>query len=145
MVTAGFFESSERQPVSSVSFNNEEIRRSPSAGGEISRVLQALPGVASTDETSQDILVRGGSPNEVSFYIDNIVIPSIKHFQEQNGTSNGPIGIVNTELVRKIEFSTGGFGVQYGYVMSGVGEIAYRDANRKPVLGNVDMSMAGYI
>ncbi len=143
-VTAGFFATSERQPVSSVSFNNEEIRRSPGAGGEISRVLQALPGVASTGETSQDIFVRGGSPNEVSFYIDNIAIPSIKHFQEQNGTSNGPIGIVNTELVREIEFSTGGFGAQYGYVMSGVGEISYRDANRERVLGNVDMSMAGF-
>jgi len=143
-VTAGFFQNSERQPVSSVSFNNEEIRRSPGSGGEISRILQALPGVASSGETSQDIFVRGGSPTEVNFYIDNIAIPSIKHFQEQNGASNGPIGLVNTELVREIEFSTGGFGAQYGYVMSGVGEISYRQANRERILGNVDMTMAGF-
>lgn len=143
-VTAGFFATSERQPVSSVSFNNEEIRRSPGSGGEIARVLQGLAGVASVGETSQDIFVRGGSPTEVNFYIDNIAIPSIKHFQEQNGTSNGPIGLVNTELVREIEFSTGGFGAQYGYVMSGVGEISYREANRERILGNVDLSMAGF-
>ncbi|TNE71701.1 TonB-dependent receptor [bacterium] len=143
-VTAGYFANTDKQAISSVSFNNEEIRRSPGAGGEISRVLQSLAGVASTGESSQDIFVRGGSANEINFYIDNIAIPSIKHFEMLNGTSNGPIGLVNTELVREIEFSTGGFGAQYGYVLSGVGDIKYREANKERFLGNIDMSMAGF-
>ena len=47
-----------------VNFNNDEIRRAPGAGQEISRILNALPSVASVGENRQDMLVRGGGPTE---------------------------------------------------------------------------------
>ncbi|MEM6328012.1 MAG: carboxypeptidase-like regulatory domain-containing protein, partial [Bacteroidota bacterium] len=57
-VRAGYFSSiGDVAPVSAVAFSNEEIRRAPGAAQEISRVLNALPGVASRGETSQDLFV----------------------------------------------------------------------------------------
>lgn len=143
-VTASYFEEDGIEPVSKTRFSPEELRRSPGAGQEISRVLTTIPGVASTGDTDQDLLVRGGSPSEVSFYVDNIPVPRGKHFPMQDGSSNGPIGIINTDLVSDINFSTGGFKSSYGNYMSAIGDIKYREGNRDRILGQIDLNMAGF-
>ncbi len=144
MVTGGYFYHNESQPVSHVSMNAEEIRRSPGSGQELSRVIMAFPGVASKGEMSQDLLVRGGSPRENAFYIDNIFIPTVQHFEQSDGSSNGPTGLVNTDLVEQLSFSAGGFSAAYGERMSSVADIRYRDGNRERLQGNVNMNMAGF-
>ena len=83
---------------SSVSFSNDEIRRAPGAGQEVTRILNSLPSVASVGENRQDMMVRGGGPTENGFIIDNIPIPSISHFQQSDGRSNGPIAVSYTHL-----------------------------------------------
>ncbi|MEL7170959.1 MAG: TonB-dependent receptor, partial [Bacteroidota bacterium] len=98
-VTAGYFQPPAAAPTSTVAFSTEEIRRSPGAGQEIARVLNALPGVASRGETSQDLFVRGGSPAENGFYIDQILIPNAQHFSTPDGSSFGPTGLINTEFI----------------------------------------------
>ena len=143
-VTASYFSEDNIESVSSSQFSSEELRRSPGAGQEISRVLTTVPGVASTGDTNQDLLVRGGSPSEVGFYVDNIPVPQIKHFPMQDGSSNGPIGIINTDLVSEINFNTGGFNSSYGNHLSAIGDITYREGNRDRVLGQLDLNMAGF-
>lgn len=51
------------------------------------------PSVAKVNDQSNGLIVRGGSPVENSFYIDNIEIPNINHFLTY-GSSGGPIGIL---------------------------------------------------
>ena len=143
-VTGSYFSRDAIQPISKVSFSPEELRRSPGSAQEISRVLSAVPGVASLGDMNQDLLVRGGSPSEVGFFVDNIPIPSIKHFTQQNGSSNGPIGVINTDLVEDIEFSTGGFKSSYGNHLSAIGDIKYRQGNRERIMGQADFNMAGF-
>ena len=75
-VTQSYFSRNNTDQYNSVSFNNEEIRRAPGSGQEISRILNALPSVASVGENRQDMLVRGGGPTENGFVIDNIHVPS---------------------------------------------------------------------
>ncbi|MCC5926894.1 MAG: TonB-dependent receptor [Bacteroidetes bacterium] len=142
-ITAGFFSRNVQQPVSRVTFNPEELRRSPGSGQELSRVLAALPGVASGGEVSQDIMVRGGSPNENGFYIDGILMPGVAHFTLPGGSSNGPIGIVNTDLIEDVAFAAGGFGPAYGPFLSSVTDITYREGSRERFQGDVLFSMGG--
>lgn len=142
-VTPGFFQQHRDTPVSRVGFNPEEIRRSPGAGQELSRILAALPGVSSGGEINQDLMVRGGSPNENAFYIDNILMPGVAHFSLPGGSSNGPIGIVNTDLIADAQFSAGGYQASFGNYLSSVTEITYREGSRNGIQGDVLFSMAG--
>jgi len=144
-ISAGYFSREELDRISSVSFNPEEIRRSPGAGQELSRILNTISGVASTGETSQDLYVRGGSVNENAFYIDNIPVPAVRHFEQAGGQSNGPIGILNTDLIEDIDFSTGGFGASYGDRLSAVGDIKYRDGNPDGFSGKAGLNMTGFM
>lgn len=142
-VTAGYFQSSDTEVTSVTTLSNEEIRRSPGAGQEIVRVLNALPGVAARGEASQDIMVRGGAPVENAFYIDNIFIPNTQHFATETGSSFGPTGIINTEFVERIDFSTGGFSAAFGNRLSSVGEITYRDGNPDDFTGELGFNFTG--
>jgi len=144
VVTSGYFQRNEDGNISKTSLNAEEIRRSPGAGQELTRVITATPGVASDGDMSQDIMVRGGSPRENSYYIDNIFIPGIQHFEEMDGASRGPIGIVNTDLVSNLDFYTGGFSPKYGGRMSSVLDISYKNPNREKKQGNLSMSLVGF-
>ncbi|MEL6769685.1 MAG: TonB-dependent receptor [Bacteroidota bacterium] len=141
-VTAGYFQPPAAAPTSTVAFSTEEIRRSPGAGQEIARVLNALPGVASRGETSQDLFVRGGSPAENGFYIDQILIPNAQHFSTPDGSSFGPTGLINTEFIDDITFSSGGFSASYGDRLSSISEIRYRTGGDR-LTGEVGANFTG--
>ena len=143
-VGSGYFFYNESLPVSHTTMNAEEIRRFPGSGQELSRVIMNFPGVASTGEMSQDLMVRGGSPRENLFYIDNIWVPAVQHFEEADGSSNGPTGLINTDLVEHLDFSAGGFSATYGGRMSSVADMRYRDGSREGFQGSAGMNMAGF-
>ncbi|MEX2574730.1 MAG: TonB-dependent receptor [Balneolaceae bacterium] len=142
-VSSGYFYKDDMHPLSRVDMGAEEIRRSPGSGQELSRVMSAVAGVASLGDLSQDLIVRGGSPGENGFYIDNIYLPGVRHFETVEGASHGPTGLINTSLVQSLEFSTGGFSASRGGHMSSVADIRYRNGNREQVHGSLDMTMAG--
>ena len=143
MVTQNYFSKTNVDQYNSITFNNDEIRRAPGSGQEISRLLNALPSVASVGENRQDMLVRGGGPTENGFVIDNIHIPSISHFNTPDGRSNGPIGMINTEMVDDIEFFSNGFPAEFGNKLSSYGDISYRDGKKDSLAGNVSIGMGG--
>ncbi len=142
-VTQSYFSKNNVDQYNSISFNNDEIRRAPGSGQEISRILNALPSVASVGENRQDLLVRGGGPTENGFVIDNIHIPSISHFNTPDGRSNGPIGMINTEMVDNIEFFSNGFPAEFGNKLSSYGNIIYRDGKKDSVDVNISVGMGG--
>ncbi len=143
VVEAGYYQSNDTELTSVTTFSTEEIRRSPGAGQEIARVLNALPGVASRGETSQDLFVRGGSPMENGFYIDQILIPNAAHFSTGDGSSYGPTGLINTEFVEHIDFYTGGFSAAYGDRLSSISAIRYREGNTDGYTGEVGLNFSG--
>ncbi len=110
-VTPDYFSAEEETAVGTVSFSFEEIRRAPGSAGDVSRLLQVLPGVGMATDQRNDLIVRGGSPGEHLTVVDNIEIPNINHFPTQ-GASGGVIGLLNTDLIADVSFSAGGFGVE---------------------------------
>lgn len=128
-VKADPFSKSEEAPVSLRSIGVNEIKRSPGGNRDISRVVQSLPGVASTASFRNDILIRGGAPSENRFYIDGIEIPVINHFATQ-GSSGGPVGMINVDFIREVDFYSGAFPANRGNSLSSVFDFTYRDANK---------------
>ncbi len=116
-ITANPFERSEESPVSVKSIGTNEIQRYPGGNRDISRVIQSLPGVASTVAFRNDIIIRGGAPNENRFYVDDIEVPVINHFSTQ-GASGGPVGIFNVDLIRSVNFYSSAFPANRGNAIS---------------------------
>lgn len=102
------FSRSDETPISIRRLNTNEIERYPGGNRDISRVIQSLPGVASTAAFRNDIIIRGGAPNENKFFIDDIEVPVINHFATQ-GSSGGPVGILNVNLIKNVDVITGAF------------------------------------
>ena len=96
-----------------------EIKRNPGGNRDISRVIQSLPGVTSTGSFRNDLIIRGGAPNENRFFIHDVEVPVINHFATQ-GSSGGPAGIINVDFVREVDFFSGAFPVNRGNTLSSV-------------------------
>ena len=69
--------------------------------------------VASTASFRNDILIRGGAPSENRFYLDGVEIPNINHFATQ-GSSGGPVGMINVDFIREVSFYSGAFPANRG-------------------------------
>jgi hypothetical protein len=143
VVTAGFFNDRADQPVSSISFASEEIRRAPGSGGDISRIILGLPSLAKVNDQSNSLIVRGGSPMENAFYVDGIEVPNINHFPTQ-GATGGPIGIINADLLDDVSFTAGGFSAAYGDKLSSVMELRLKEGNRSSRQSQLDLNFAGF-
>jgi hypothetical protein len=142
-VSAGYFSEIQTQPLSSINFSSEEIRRAPGAAGDVSRIIFGLPSLAKINDTKNSLIVRGGSPVENGFYVDNIEIPNINHFPTQ-GSTEGPIGILNVDFIEDVNFNCGGFTADYGNSLSSVMDIKFREGNRNTTDIQIDMSMQGF-
>ena len=101
-ITASPFQKTEESPVSKRNISATEIYRNPGGNRDISKVIQSLPGVASTVSFRNDIIIRGGAPNENRFYLDGIEVPNINHFATQ-GSSGGPVGMINVNFIREVD------------------------------------------
>ena len=122
------FQKSEESPVSKRSINATEIYRNPGGNRDISKVIQSLPGVASTVSFRNDIIIRGGAPNENRFYLDGIEVPNINHFATQ-GSSGGPVGMINVNFIREVDLYSGAFPANRGNTLSSVMEFKQMDGN----------------
>ena len=127
-ITSSPFQKSEESPLSKRSISATEIYRNPGGNRDISRVIQSLPGVASTVSFRNDIIIRGGAPNENRFYLDGIEIPNINHFATQ-GSSGGPVGMINVNFIREVDLYSGAFPANRGNSLSSVMEFKQIDGN----------------
>ena len=146
-VTASPFRRDIESPVSLRIIGLQEIEKSPGANRDISRIVQSYPGVAfSPIGYRNDLIVRGGSPSENRFYLDGVEIPNINHFSTQ-GASGGPVGILNADLIREVNFYTGAFPTDKGNALSSVLDFKLRDGDMernslKATLGVSEVSLA---
>ena len=146
-VTASPFRRDIESPVSLRIIGLQEMEKSPGANRDISRIVQSYPGVAfSPIGYRNDLIVRGGSPSENRFYLDGVEIPNINHFSTQ-GASGGPVGILNADLIREVNFYTGAFPTDKGNALSSVLDFKLRDGDMernslKATLGASEVSLA---
>ncbi|MEO5999829.1 MAG: TonB-dependent receptor plug domain-containing protein, partial [Chitinophagaceae bacterium] len=129
-------------PLSVQRLTTEEIRSNPGGNFDISKVIQSLPGVGGGvggGGFRNDIIIRGGAPNENVFYLDGIEIPVINHFQTQ-GSSGGPQGILNVSFIEDVKLSSSAFEARYDNALSSVFQFRQRTGNSNNVQGNVRLS-----
>ena len=144
-VTGDYFDKAiTENNLSTVILGQEEVRRSPGSDQDFQRILQAMAGVSFSTDQTNELLVRGGSPNENLTVFDNMEIHSTNHYPNELN-SGGPINMINVDLIEDIHFSTGGFISKYGDKLSSVLVVNTREGTRlRDLAANVNLSMAGY-
>ncbi|MBE0667646.1 MAG: TonB-dependent receptor, partial [Bacteroidales bacterium] len=130
IIRASPFRKQIESPISVRIIGIQEIEMNPGGNRDISKVIQSFPGVASTPAFRNDVIVRGGGPNENRFFLDNVEIPYLNHFSTQ-GASGGPVGIINVDFVRSVDFLSGAFPASRGNALSSVMNFSLIDGNRE--------------
>ena len=134
-IRANRFQRNVESPLSLKSLNATEIERLPGANRDVSKVIAALPGVASRATFRNDIIIRGGSPGENKFYLDGIEVPNINHFATQ-GSSGGPVGLLNVNFIREVDFYSGAFPANRANGLSSVISFKQKDGNKDGLITN---------
>ncbi len=127
-VRPSYFPKREESPNSLRTIGIDEIEKNPGGKRDISKVIQSFPGVSSTPAYRNDVIVRGGGPSENRFYLDGVEIPNLNHFSTQ-GASGGPVGMINVDFIREVNFFSGAFPASRGNAMSSVLEFSHKEAN----------------
>lgn len=127
-------------PLSIQNLSVEEIKSNPGGNFDISRVVQALPGVGGVAGTGggfrNDLIIRGGGPSENVFYLDGVEIPVINHFTTQ-GAAGGPAGMLNVSFIEDATLASSAFNARYDNTLSSVLQFRQRDGNPERIQGNV--------
>jgi len=139
----GYFPPAGETEPTTRSLGAEEIRRAPGVQEDVVRAVALLPGVGVTTAARNDLAVRGGAPFENLFVVDHLEVPNINHFGSQ-GSTGGPVSLLNLDFVERASFSAGGFGARYGDRVGSATEITLREGNAERVAGEVNLSATGF-
>ena len=104
-------EGKRRKGVSAKKVSIEEAK-SVAPGGDPAQVTKLLPGVQAQTFRNQ-ISIRGSKSSSNRFLADGINVPFLYH-------SIGGFSILPEKAIDSIDFSTGGFGAEYGEALGGV-------------------------
>lgn len=111
-------------------FSVSETDRYAGSRGDPARMASNFAGVQGADDTRNDIVVRGNSPQGVLWRVEGIDIPNPNHFNIP-GTAGGPVAILNNKVLSNSDFYTGAFPAEFGNSIAGVFDLRLRNGNSR--------------
>lgn len=116
--------------LSTRSFSVEETERFAGSLGDPARMVANFAGVVVANDARNDIVIRGNSPMGLLWRIEGVDVPNPNHFGAQ-GTTGGPVSMLNSNLLANSDFMTSAFPAEYGNAMSGVFDLNLRSGNKE--------------
>ena len=116
--------------VSTKLFSIEETERYPGSRSDPARMASNFAGVQGSNDSRNDIVVRGNSPSGILWRLEEIDIPNPNHFAI-SGSAGGPVSIINNKYLANSEFFTGAFPSSYGNALGGVFDLKMRNGNNQ--------------
>jgi hypothetical protein len=124
-----------KKPISLVEITPQEINRIPQfVESDLLRTLQTIPGITTLSDFSSALYIRGGLPDENLFLLDGTDVYNPEHFF-------GVFSTFNTDAIKHVDLSKGGFGAQYGGRLSSVLSVTNLDGNRNRFEGTASVSL----
>ncbi len=114
--------------VSTRMFRVEETERYPGSRQDPARMAANFAGVQGTNDTRNDIVVRGNAPSSLLWRLEEVDIPNPNHFNVA-GSMGGPVSIINNKYLAASDFMTGAFPAMYGNAVGGVFDVRMRNGN----------------
>lgn len=116
--------------VSARAFSVEHTERYAGSRGDVGRMAMNFAGVSGANDSRNDIVIRGNSPSGLLWQLEDVEIANPNHFAFQ-GTTGGPVGMLNNNTLSNSDFMTGAFPAQFGNAMSGVFDLKMRNGNNE--------------
>jgi hypothetical protein len=114
--------------VSARTFSVEETERFAGSLGDPARMVANYAGVTMQNDSRNDIIIRGNSPTGVLWRMEGVEIANPNHFAA-NGTTGGPVSMINNNLLANSDFLTGAFPAEYGNALAGAFDLKMRSGN----------------
>ena len=118
----------EMSTVSAQSFSIEETNRYAGSRGDPARMASNFAGAQGTDDSRNDLVIRGNSPAGILYKVEGIDIPNPNHFAI-SGSGGGPVSILNNKFMSNSDFFMSAFPAEYGNSTSGVFDLRLRNGN----------------
>jgi CarboxypepD_reg-like domain/TonB-dependent Receptor Plug Domain len=122
-------------PVSTYSFNREEISRNPGTQGDIFRAIGLLPGVSSSGGQFSAIAVRGQGTKDNVYMVDDMPMFELSHLEGNFGGFTDPNGgrfsIFAPRVIDNAVFQGGGFSGQFGRKSSSYLGLSIKEGNKE--------------
>ena len=135
-----FISRPKESPLSTRTLSAVELATYPGGNNDVVQVAQTLPGVSpSVGGFRNDLIIRGGAPNESIYYLDGIEIPNINHFSTQ-GSAGGPVGMINVSFIENVTLSASSFDARYDNALSGVLQFEQRKGSSEGWNRNIRVS-----
>ncbi|MES2622318.1 MAG: TonB-dependent receptor [Bacteroidota bacterium] len=116
--------------LSARAFSVEETERYAGSRGDPARMASNFAGVSGTDDSRNDLVIRGNSPFGVMYRLENVVIPNPNHFAVA-GATGGSVAILNNRMLSTSDFLTGAFPAEFGNAVAGVFDIRMKSGNNE--------------
>ena len=128
-----------RQMGSTQELSTKDLSRLPSTSGNaVEELVSTQAGVSTHNELSSQYNVRGGSFDENCVYVNGMEV--YRPLLISNGQQEG-LSVINSDMVERVQFSSGGFEAKYGDRMSSVLDITYKKPTRHE--GSISASLLG--
>ncbi len=115
--------------ISARTFDVQETERYAGSRADPARMASNFAGVQGADDSRNDIIIRGNSPQGVLWRLEDVDIPNPNHFAIP-GTSGGPVSMLNSKTLSNSDFFTGAFPAEYGNSTAGVFDLKMRNGNK---------------
>ncbi len=115
--------------VSALSFSVEETKRYAATLNDPARMAQSFAGVVSSNDESNQIVVRGNSPRGMLWRLEGVEIPNPNHFAASEGATGGGVSMLSANMLSNTDFYSGAFPAEYGNALSGVFDLRFRKGN----------------
>lgn len=114
--------------VSSRQVAMEEVNKYAGSLNDVSRMVMNFAGVAQTNDSNNDIVIRGNSPKGLLWRLNGLDIPNPNHFGS-GGATGGPVSMLNSNMLANSDFYMSAFVPEYGNATSGVFDLKLRKGN----------------
>jgi hypothetical protein len=111
-------------------FTVDEANRYAGSRSDPGRMARNFAGVQGSDDSRNDIVVRGNSPLGVLWRINGVDVPNPNHFAVP-GTTGGGVSIINSKVIDNSDFLTGAFPAEFGNSVAAVFDLKFRNGNNE--------------
>jgi len=116
--------------VSTRTFDVQETERYAGSRNDPARMASNFAGAQGGDDSRNDIVIRGNSPQGVLWRMEGVDIPNPSHFNIP-GTTGGPVSMLNSKMLANSDFFMGAFPAEYGDAVAGVFDVRLRNGNNQ--------------
>ncbi|MBS1618783.1 MAG: TonB-dependent receptor [Bacteroidetes bacterium] len=124
-------------------FTVEEATRYAGSRSDPARMASNFAGVSGTDDSRNDIVVRGNSPLGVLWRVENVDIPNPSHFAIA-GTTGGSVNVLNNKSLANSDFLTGAFPAEYGNALAAVFDVKFKNGNDEKHEASLQWGLLGF-